>query len=166
MRYLALSLTVGSAVSLGSLGVARADSVPVEGTRELRLGSAIGIMPTFGPGFASLSPKTGSDLTIASISAGLGYFVAEHVEVGGSLGYFYMSTGGSAKGPGLSAFFRVYSKTGNVGIFLEPTVEYLHLGMTGGSEDIVGPGADVGIEVFLADSWALRLSPTFRYYKE
>jgi hypothetical protein len=30
---------------------------------------------------------------------------------------------------------------------------------------VVGPGADVGIEVFLVDSWALRLSPSFRYCK-
>jgi hypothetical protein len=60
--------------------------MPVEGTRELRLGSVIGILPTFGPGFASLSPKTGSDMTIASIAAGLGYFVAEHVEWVAALG--------------------------------------------------------------------------------
>jgi hypothetical protein len=86
--------------------------------------------------------------------------------VGGSLGYFYISEGNSLQGPGLSVFLRLYSKTGNVALFLEPTVEYVHLGATGGSEDLVGPGADVGVEIFLADSWAVRLSPTFRYYKE
>jgi steroid 5-alpha reductase family enzyme len=53
----------------------------------------------------------------------------------------------------------------NVGLFFEPTVEYQYLTASSASLSVLGPGADVEIEVFLADSWALRLSPTSRYYK-
>ncbi|HJX53994.1 MAG TPA: hypothetical protein VJ801_14605 [Polyangia bacterium] len=178
MKNLALSLTIVSAVSLGSLRVARADSMPVEGTRELRLGNSLGLSSAYGQGFTSLSPGDGSDVTLVSVSVGMGYFLAEHVEVGGTAGYIYEAGGGSyppMRGPGLSAFLRLYSKTGNVGGFFEPTIEYQHLeqggvntyyGSTGdGSVDMLGFGADVGVEVFLADSWALRLSPSFRAYE-
>jgi hypothetical protein len=106
-------------------------------------------------------------MTIAGIGVGMGYFVAEHVEVGGALGFFYMSQGStSMKGPGLSAFLRLYSRTGLVGLFFEPTLEFQYLSQGGLSSKVLGPGADAGVEIFLADSWALRLSPTFRYYKE
>lgn len=167
MKYLALSLTILSAVSLGSLRVARADPVPVEGTRELRLGNSFGPFSMFSSGFSNLSPAQGTDMTIVGIGAGLGYFVAEHVEVGGTVGYFYMSQGsGSEKGPGFTGFLRLYSKTGSVGVFFEPTLEFQYLSGGASSSKILGPGFDVGVDVFLADSWALRLSPTFRYYKE
>ena len=145
--------------------------MPVEGTRELRLGNSLGLASVYGPGFTSLSPEHGSDMTLVSVSVGMGYFLAEHMEVGGTVGYIYDSEGGSSpttKGPGFSAFLRLYSKTGNVGLFFEPTLEYEHLGESGaygGTMDMLGPGADVGVEIFLADSWALRLSPTFRYYQ-
>jgi hypothetical protein len=36
----------------------------------------------------------------------------------------------------------------------------------GGEINLVGPGACLGREVFLTDSWALRLSRSFRYYKQ
>jgi hypothetical protein len=167
MKYLALSLTIVSAVSLGSLRVARANPMPVEGTRELRLGNSLGLTSVYGPGFATLSPEHGSNMTLVSVGVGMGYFVAEHVEVGGSLGYFYMSENSTTvQGPTLSAFLRLYWRVNMVGLFFEPTLEYQYASLTGGSYNILGPGADVGIEVFLADSWALRLSPTLRYYEE
>ena len=148
--------------------------MPVQGTRELRLGNSIGYFSMFGPGFMSLSPEHGSDVTTASVAVGMGYFLAEHVEAGGSVGFFYIGEGffgsgttgsPSMKGPTFSAFLRFYSKVQNVGLFFEPTLDYQYLSLTGGSLNVLAPGADVGIEVFLADSWALRLSPTLRYYK-
>ena len=168
MKYLALSLAIVSAVFLGSLGVARAAPMPVEGTRELRLGNSLGVMsPLSGPGFAVSAPEHGANITTASFAVAMGYFFAEYVEAGGGLGYFYMSGSGTTfQGPVLSAFLRLYAKMGMVGLFFEPTLEYQYVSLSGGSENILGPGADVGIEVFLADSWALRLSPTFRYYEE
>ena len=45
-------------------------------------------------------------------------------------------------------------------------MEYEYLRVPGGKINLVGPGADLGLEVFLTDSWALRLSPSFRYYKQ
>jgi hypothetical protein len=177
MKYLTLSLAVASVVCLGSLRVARTDPMPVEGTRELRLGNSLGLSSVYGPGLTVLSPEHGSNMTLVSVGIGLGYFVAEHVEVGGSVGYIYDGEGGSSsiKGPGLSAFLRLYSKSGNVAVFVEPTLEYQHLGVDGvntgfgtiggGSLDLLGPGADLGVEVFLVDSWALRVSPSFRYDK-
>jgi hypothetical protein len=170
MKYLALSLTIVSTVLLGSLSVARAETMPVEGTRELRLGNSVGVYSFLGgTGINALSPEHGSSITTVSMSAGLGYFLAEHVEAGGTVGFFYFGSGflssSSMKGPTFSVFLRLYSKVQNVGIFFEPTVEYQYLSASNASLNALGPGADVGIEVFLADSWALRLSPTFRYYK-
>jgi hypothetical protein len=168
MKHLALSLTVVCAVFLGSLGGVRA--MPVEGTRELRLGNSAGVFSYLGgSGYSYFSPKHGSNLTAVSMSAGMGYFLAEHVEAGGTVGFFYMGSGAgsssSVKGPTFSGFLRFYSKVQNVGLFFEPTLEYQMLTMTGGEIHAIGPGADLGIEVFFTDSWAARLSPSFRYYK-
>ena len=178
MKYLASSLAVVSVAFFGSVRAAPAESMPVEGTRELRLGNSLGLSSVYGPGFTFLSPEHGSNMKLVSVSVGGGYFVTDYAEVGGTAGYMYDSEGGSGptiKGPGFSAFMRLYSKRGSVGIFFEPTLEYQHLNLSGvntmfgtavsGALDVLGPGADVGVEVFLADSWALRLSPSFRYDK-
>jgi hypothetical protein len=165
MKNLTLSLGLLLAVLLGSLRVVKAEPMPVQGSRELRLGSSLGILSMYSPGVNVLSPDQGSNLTLASVGAGIGYFITEYLALGGSVAYFYMSSGGSIQGPGFSGFLRLYTKTGNLGIFFEPTLEFQYLSASGGSEKILGPGGDVGIEIFLADSWALRLSPTFRYYK-
>ena len=142
--------------------------MPVQGSHELRLGSSLGISSMYGSGINVFSPDRGSDLTLASFGVGIGYFTTDHVEIGGSAAYFYLSggTGSSIQGPGFSGFLRFYTRAGNVGLFLEPTLEFQYLSVTNASEKILGPGADLGIEIFLADSWALRLSPTFRYFKE
>jgi hypothetical protein len=167
MKCLVFALTIVSAVSLGSPGVVRADPVPAQGTRELRLGSSPGALSVYGPGFSRLSPESGSNTTIASIGVGMGYFVTENVELGGSVGYFYISQGGgTVDGPGLSGFLRLYSRTGNTGLFVEPTLDFQYLSQSSVTLKLLGIGADVGVEFFLANSWALRLSPTFRYYKE
>jgi hypothetical protein len=165
MKKLSLSFGLLFAVLLGGIRVGHADSMPVEGTRELRLGSSMGILSMYGPGINVLSSEHGSDMKLVSIGAGMGYFASDNVEVGGSVGYFYLSSGSGTQGPGLSGFVRVYKKTGNVGLFFEPTLEFQYLKGSGFSEKILGPGADLGIEIFLADSWALRLSPGLRYYK-
>jgi hypothetical protein len=153
---------------LVGLNAARADSVPVEGTRELRLNSGVTSLPSYGNGLSYVSPENGYDETVVSMGGGLGYFLTEHVEVGGAIGYYYAKSGGgssSGKGPGFDLFFRLYSKIGNLGLFFEPTIEFQYLGFSDGSEKVLGPGADVGAEIFLVESWALRFSPTFRYYK-
>jgi hypothetical protein len=160
-------------VSVLGLSAARADT-PQEGTRELRLGGSSGALGVYGPGISDFSPEHGKDMTLISMGLGFGYFVSSNVEVGGSIGYFQMSGGGSSstssstkiKGPGFSAFFRLYSRTGNVGLFLEPTLEFQYLSESSVSIKILGPGVDAGFEFFLADSWAFRLSPNYRYYKE
>jgi hypothetical protein len=142
--------------------------MPAEGTRELRLSNGFTIAPSYGMGFAQLAPEHGSNMTTLSFRVGAGYFVAQHVEVGGMVGYYYLSSGGSSstvQGPGLDAFLRLYSRTGNLGLFFEPILEFQYLSFSNGSDKVLGPGADIGIEFFLADSWALRFSPTFRYYK-
>ena len=182
MNYTKLSLTIVSCFAVTScfvgLSVARADPMPVEGTRELRLSNAImDITSSGGSGLAVLSPEHGSNTTVVQMGGGAGYFVSDHVEVGATVGYIYQGSGSSssatAQGPGFDLFLRLYSKPGAVGIFLEPVLEfqYLKTTMTIGSnsesvsEEILGPGADIGVEVFLADSWAIRVGPSFRYYK-
>jgi hypothetical protein len=170
MKNLALLLSLSVPVFLGNLRIAQADPMPVQGSHELRLGSSLGILSMYGPGINVLAPDRGSDLTLASVGVGIGYFTTDNVEIGGSAAYFYLSSGtgtdSSIQGPGFTGFLRFYTKTGNVGLFFEPTLEFQYLSVTNGSEKILGPGADLGIEIFLANSWALRLSPTFRYYKE
>jgi hypothetical protein len=166
MNHLKLSLIMVS-LSVG-LSAARADSVPVEGTRELRINSGVTFLPSYGNGLSLISPENGSDETVVSMGGGLGYFLTEHVEVGGAIGYYYVKSSGASsavKGPGFDLFLRLYSKVGNIGLFVEPTLEFQYLGLPGGSEKVLGLGADVGLEIFLVDSWALRFSPTFRYYK-
>ncbi len=150
--------------SSGGLSSARA--TPEEGTRELRIGNGISILPSYGAGFVQLAPDKGDNETTVSFRAGLGYFLSPHVEVGGSLGLYYVDAGSTSyKGPGFDLFLRLYARNGNVGFFFEPTLEFQYLDATGGSIKTVGPGADLGAEFFLAESWALRFSPTFRYYK-
>lgn len=149
-----------------SVGLSIAHATPEEGTRELRIGNGVSILPSYGPGIVQLSPDKGKNQTSVSFRAGMGYFVSSNVEVGGNLGFYYLSQGSqSLKGPGLDVFLRLYTRTGNVGLFFEPALEFQYLSAPGGSIKALGPGADVGFEFFLAESWALRFSPSFRYYK-
>lgn len=149
-----------------SVGLSFARATPEEGTRELRIGNGISFLPSYGTGFAQLAPDEGDNETTVSFRAGMGYFLTPNVEIGGSLGLYYVDLGESSlKGPGFDLFLRLYSRTGSVGFFFEPTLEFQYLDARGGAYKTVGPGADVGAEYFLAESWALRISPTFRYYK-
>ncbi len=120
----------------------------------------------YATGLNLFAPDHGTNMTLASFGAGIGYFASDNVEVGGSAAYFYISSGSSIQGPGLSGFLRFYARSADVGLFFEPVLEFQYLTVTGGAEKILGPGADAGVEVFLADSWAVRVSPAFRYYKE
>jgi hypothetical protein len=84
MNHLKLSLIMVS-LSVG-LSAARADSVPVEGTRELRINSGVTLLPSYGSGLSVIAPENGNDETVVSMGGGLGYFLTQHVEVGGAVG--------------------------------------------------------------------------------
>lgn len=166
------SLIAAALVGASLLGLSVARATPQEGTRELRIGNGISIFPSYGTGFTRLSPDEGKNQTSVSFQAGMGYFTSPNVAVGGTFGFYYAGSGSSSyKGPGFSGFLRLYTRTGNVGVFLEPTLEFQYLSLSGssGSSGVsikaLGPGADLGAEFFLAESWAFRVSPTFRYYK-
>jgi hypothetical protein len=152
--------------------VAHAGTMPAAGTRELRVGATPVSFEVIGggSGFSFLRPDKGENLTATSLGVGMGWFATDHVALGGTVGFYSLVFDGGSDyevGPSLSGFLRLYQRSGRAGFFVEPTVELQYLrGDAGLSSKLLGIGADLGVEVFLVDSWALRLGPTFRHYKE
>lgn len=147
---------------------ARAWAKPLAGTNELRLGMPLlpGIAVTGINLYKSTDGQAGSsssELTLLSLGAGYGRFLSNNVQIGGSLGFVSASgDGSSVSGPGISPFIRVFKVSGKLGFFAEASFQYASLSASSSTVSIYGGGIDAGLEFFLAESWALRVAPSFR----
>ena len=149
-------------------GVAAA--VPAKGTFELRIPGghldAVGIPA--GITFTSIdgADNTSSKLSLAYVAAGLGYFVSDNVEVGATLGLLRMKVGDNdtSFGPAIAPFVRGLSMVApRLALFGEGMVEYVRMDVGDASTSSMSFGFDAGVEFFLAESWALRVAPGYRY---
>jgi opacity protein-like surface antigen len=159
-------------VALLSLSSARAwaqapESEPIgprAGTFELRLDNTwyAGGFP-LGNGFAHQAPERGENSNILSFGASLGYFLNDHVELGGGL--TYVNLDGDAQVPGLSVFARGFWMVGpstalyagGGGLF------QVMIPDTGNNQTLYGLGVDAGVEQFLTSNWAIRLGMSHRH---
>lgn len=163
-----LSFFLFSSVLVGSATVAHAQ--PKAGSYELRLNQA------FIPGFAisglnvyidsESTPGTESEsLKVFAAGGGLGYFLTNNVEVGGTLNLLYFSVGdGSFTSPGISPFVRYFGRLSDkVAGYVEGSVLAQPLLSENDDSMLWGFGVDAGIERFFTESWALRIGAGYNY---
>jgi len=147
------------------LFAAEAAAIPKAGSKELRIGQQLQPPLTLTDGFIRLEPETGSGSTGLGMGAGMGYFVTDGIELGTSLSLQMMKTGDADAiiGPGLTPFARFMFFSGKIGVFAELVAEFRRLSNDNGSSTVFGFGADLGLEIFVTDDWAVRLAPTYRH---
>ncbi len=163
------SLLVSTVLFLSYAGVAQAK--PVAGTHELRLNQ--GFVPGFATSgvnlfYASSNGVTSSEnLTLMSAGAGLGYFISDKMEVGANLNLLIIDVGGaSARSPGIQPFVRGYAwSQGGLGLYAEARLTLQPFFTDGDSTMLYGAGADVGVERFFTDSWALRVGIGYAFLR-
>lgn len=154
---------------VGSATVVHAQ--PKAGSYELRLNQA------FIPGFAisglnvyidsesTPGSESSESLKIFAAGGGLGYFVTNNVEVGGTLNLLYFSEGdNSFTSPGISPFLRYFGRLSDkVAGYVEGSVLVQPLLTDNDDSMLWGFGADAGIERFFTESWALRIGLGYNY---
>ncbi len=155
-------------------GVARA--MPKEGTNELRMESSYPVPMFSGTGLSHLSTTTSGKTTSQTFFGfGLGYgrFLADFLEAGASLKLLYLgdlssSSSSSAWSPGVGPFVRGFFLVADrIAMFGEGSFACQFLIPSKGSNaTFLIPGVDLGVELFLADSWSLRIGPMYRYIYE
>jgi hypothetical protein len=164
-----LSFSLFASILVGSAAVAHAQ--PKAGSYELRLNQA------FIPGFAlsglnvyidsqsTPGSQSSDSLKVFAAGAGLGYFLTNNVEVGGTLNLLYFSVGdGSFTSPGVSPFLRYFGRLSDrVAGYVEGTVLVQPLFAENDDSMLWGFGADAGIERFFTESWALRIGAGYNY---
>jgi hypothetical protein len=164
---MSVSITAASVSALFCLVSARAQAAPAAGTNELRLDNSIlaGVSVSTN-GFTHIAPKQGSDTTLFGAGVGFGHFVTDNIELGGGLSY--SNVNGDLQIPGINAFFRGFGMAAaGTGGFGEAVVQYQRVEPNQGSgTSVVSVGANVGLERFFTESWALRIQATYRHLFE
>ena len=174
MRNLALHLACTLTFATLLLAPSPATATPKEGSNELRIDSSYlmpgysvtGLTHTFGVSGAGASS---SSQTIFGIGFAYGRFLTDNFEIGTSLTLIYLSSGSStATAPGFSPFIRGFTMVSErAGFFASATAGLQYVSEDGGTSitELIA-GVDLGFEFFLAESWSLRVAPTYRYVHE
>jgi len=156
-----------------SLVPAMATAMPAAGSNELRIDSTY-LMPGYSiTGFNHYSVSSGGQsdsMSMLGFGFAYGRFLTNEVEIGSSLTFIYMgSDGDSVMAPGLSPFLRGFFAVGpNIAFYAAAVLGFQQAtDSSSGSPDmtttLLSAGVDLGLEFFLADSWSLRVGPTYRY---
>jgi hypothetical protein len=157
-----LSLVLPTAAAAQTAVVSTTPSGPHAGARELRFDQ--GIVPISGISHYEVG---GTDLTFASLNAGLGYFLSDDVEVGANLNVLILLGAGGSGGifsPGVAPFVRFLTHPDRLRYYGELSLMYQPFLGAGGVQ-VFGVGAEAGLEVAIRDSWSFRIGPTFRYLR-
>ena len=119
-------------------------------------------------GFNRFEPETGSGISGLGLGAGLGFFLTDAIEVGGSASFqlLKLGAGDAMSGPGVAPFGRFFwkDKGSRLAFFLEIGAQFQYLSADNTSSTLWSFGPDAGIEIFVTDDWSVRLAPTFRHY--
>jgi hypothetical protein len=141
-----------------------ARATPKIGSKELRIGQHYQPPLNLTDGFIRLEPERGEGLSGMGLGAGMGFFLTDNVELGLSLSLQMVKSGGNTLfGPGAEPFARFIFIQGKVGFFVEADAEIRRLSSDNNASTIIGLGADIGLEFFVTDDWAVRVAPTFRH---
>lgn len=152
-------------------------AMPSAGSNELRIDSSFLIPGASITGYNHYSVSSGNSSDSESLFGfgfAYGRFLSDNVELGSSLTFLYMSASGpSITVPGVAPFLRAFVAIDGHAAFYAAAVVGLQYAMRGSSSGssssdvtMLSAGADVGLEFFLADSWSLRIGPTYRYVHE
>lgn len=174
MKNISKLLSISFSLSCLLIAPSIATAAPTAGTNELRIDGSYLI-----PGYSitgynhtstSLSDTSGStSMTLFGVGFAYGRFLTDNVEIGTTLSLYYSKAGGSSSTmPGIAPFVRGFAMVADhVGVFCGGTAG-IQVSSQDNAPDRTGLmlGADLGAEFFLADSWALRVGPTYRYLHE
>jgi hypothetical protein len=146
------------------LPAAPASATPATGTKELRIGQNLQPPLTLTNGFIRLEPEEGEGLSGMGLGGGLGYFVTDHIELGLSVDFQLLKSGNTTlSGPGATPFVRLMAMAGKVAYFAEFVAELQLMSSDNASTRLFSFGGDLGLELFVTEDWAVRVSPTFRH---
>jgi len=156
-------------------------AMPVAGSNELRIDSSY-LIPGYsitGLNHHSMGSSGTSNSTTSETLFGFGFaygrFLTENLEIGTSLTMLYVTSGNtSATAPGFAPFIRAFAPIGDrVAFFGSVTTGLQYVTESSSSSTTSSPnitewsaGVDAGLEFFPADSWSLRVGPTYRYIHE
>jgi hypothetical protein len=163
-------------VFLGSLFAALAfaplaqAATPRAGSNELRLESSYMIpgISVVGLTYQSRS-TTGLSSSSTLFGAGFAYgrFLTDNFEIGSAITLLRLSGSASSEqwSYGVSPFARAFAMVSErIAVFGGATGGVLRTDSSNGSDATqLSIGGDVGAELFIGDSWSLRLGPTYRY---
>ena len=171
-----ISKLLSTAFTLSSFLVApsMARATPTAGSNELRIDGAYLVPGASIAGYSHTSvssPDTTGNASVASqtlmgIGFAYGRFLTDNLEIGTTLSLLYTkSTGAATTAPGIAPFVSGFVMVADrIGVFASGTagvqVEYRDQSP---NVNQLMLGADLGAELFLADSWSLRVGPTYRY---
>jgi hypothetical protein len=135
-----------------------------EGTRELRIGQTLTPPIELTDGLTVVAPEHGKSTTGVGLGVGYGYFVTDNTELGAAFSYSSLSDGKEElSGPGGHVNLRVVGVSRRLAYFFEAAVGVSYLSTTNVTETAWSVGAAVGLEYFVTDTWALRVSPLFNH---
>ena len=149
-------------------------ATPAAGTNELRVDGAylipgasiVGYSHTWTSSTSASGKSSSTSQTLAGVGFAYGRFLLDNLEVGATLSQLYSkSTGAATTAPGIAPFVRAFVMVADrIGVFASGTaglqVEYPDQGP---NVTQLMLGTDLGAEFFLAESWSLRVGPTYRY---
>ena len=156
-----------------------ATATPTAGTNELRIDGSY-IIPGYsitgynhisaGASSSSGTSTSSASETLVGVGFAYGRFLLDNLEIGTTLSLYYLSgsSGSATTLPGIAPFVRGFAMvTDRIALFGGGTAGVLFVSPDKGSNQTeLMLGADLGAEFFLADSWALRVGPTYRYLRE
>jgi hypothetical protein len=166
-----------SAVLLSAvLAPSPATATPAAGTNELRIDGAYLVPGATIAGYnhtsisssGTVSQSSSTSQTLMGVGFAYGRFLTDNLEVGTTLSVLYSKYGSSTTAPGIAPFVRGFAMVAeHIGVFASGTAgiqeEYPE---HGANTTQLMLGTDLGAEFFLADSWSLRIGPTYRYLHE
>ena len=171
-NHLRLSTFVVLSVLACLLVPAAASAMPTAGSNELRIDNTY-VLPGYGySGFNHLWSSESGAGSADMFGFGLAYgrFVTEVFEVGTGLTLIYVGGDGanSTVIPGFSPFLRLFHPVGPSTAIFGAALVGVHFSLRdeGPTITILSPGIDLGFEFFPAESWSLRVGPSYRYVHE
>jgi hypothetical protein len=144
--------------------VTPAGATPKAGTRELRLEQHYQPPVDLIDGLVHVESQ-GRGVTGMGLGVGWGTFHADTVELGVSvsLGLLKFDDDDPTVAMGVEPFARFIKLKGRVGYFIELVAGFKRLTQAGDGLTNIDLGADFGLELFMTETWAVRISPGYRW---
>lgn len=176
-RTAILVVTAVASLTLPLAAAARAET-PHAGSNELHIEGNYLVPGLSVTGLTHISEsRSGVSTSLTMLGAGFAYgrFLTDNLELGSSINFLYTNAGAenspdstSQTGFGLSPFLRFFAMVHEkIGLYAGATGGFQRMSPSIGDDATVWlVGGDAGAELFIGDSWALRIGPSYRYMRE